>query len=62
MVAADVDPGFSFDRGIFSNLDSSLANYDRTRSTALYGPHLYRPYAQNFRFGVPTRADDECRR
>lgn len=41
-VAADVDPGFSFDRGILANLDSSLANYDRTRATALYGQVLDR--------------------
>ncbi|MBK9238678.1 MAG: ABC transporter permease [Acidobacteria bacterium] len=42
MVAADVDPGFSFDRGVLSNLDASLANYDRTRTTALYGQVLDR--------------------
>lgn len=37
IVAADVDPGFSFDQGILANLDTSLANYDRTRATAVYG-------------------------
>ncbi|MCR4374094.1 MAG: ADOP family duplicated permease, partial [Acidobacteria bacterium] len=42
IVAADVDPGFSFDRGILANLDTSLANYDRTRATALYGQVLDR--------------------
>ncbi len=42
VVAADVDPGFSFDRGILSNLDSSLANYDRARATMLYGQVLDR--------------------
>mgnify|MGYP000016121754 CR=1 FL=1 len=42
LVAADVDPGFSFDRGILVNLDSSLANYDRARATTLYGQVLDR--------------------
>lgn len=42
IVAADIDPGFSFDHGILANLDTSLANYDRTRATALYGQVLDR--------------------
>ncbi len=42
VVAARVDPGFSFDRGILANLDASLANYDDVRATALYGQVLER--------------------
>ena len=41
-VAAAVDPGFSFDRGLMSNLDAGLANYDNTRATELYGQVLER--------------------
>ena len=36
VVAAEVDPGFSLDRGILANLDASLASYDQTRSTTVY--------------------------
>jgi predicted permease len=36
IVAAGVDPGFSFDRGIHANLDTGLAGYDRTRSMTTY--------------------------
>jgi len=42
VVAADVDPGFSFDRGIHANLDASLANLDRTRATEVYGQVIER--------------------
>jgi predicted permease len=42
VIAANVDPGFSFDRGIYANLDASLASYDQTRTTALYGQVLER--------------------
>lgn len=42
VVAADVDPGFSLDRGIHASLDTSLASYDRSRSIALYGQVLDR--------------------
>ena len=41
-VAAAVDPGFSFDRGLMSNIDASLANYDTGRTTDLYGQVLER--------------------
>ena len=37
VIAADVDPGFSFDRGIHANFDTSLASYDEPRALALYG-------------------------
>jgi predicted permease len=36
VVAADVDPGFSFDRGIHVNFDTSLASYDEPRAMATY--------------------------
>ena len=36
VVAADVDPGFSFDRGIHVNFDTSLAGYDDPRAMATY--------------------------
>ncbi len=41
-VAAEVDPGFSFDRGIHAGLDTSLAGFDRPRSQAVYGDALDR--------------------
>jgi predicted permease len=42
VVAAAVDPGFSFDRGIMANIDGSLANYGEARATDLYGRMLER--------------------
>jgi predicted permease len=36
VVAADVDPGFSYDRGIHVNFDTSLASYDEPRAMATY--------------------------
>jgi len=41
-VAAGVDPGFSFDRGLMATIDAGLANYDDTRATALYDQVLER--------------------
>lgn len=41
-VAAGVDPGFSFDRGIHATLDTSLAGFDRPRAHAVYGDVLDR--------------------
>jgi predicted permease len=41
-VAAEVDPGFSFDRGIHAGLDTSLAGFDRPRSQAVYNDALDR--------------------
>ena len=41
-VAAGVDPGYSFDRGVLVNIDASLANYDDTRTMALYDKVLER--------------------
>lgn len=41
-VAAAVDPGFSFDRGIHAGLDTSLAGFDRPRAQAVYGGILDR--------------------
>jgi predicted permease len=36
VMAAKADPGFSFDRGIVANIDSSLAGYDDARGRQLY--------------------------
>jgi predicted permease len=36
LAAAKTDPGFSCDRGIVANLDSSLAGYDETRGRQVY--------------------------
>jgi predicted permease len=41
-VAADVDPGFSFERGIHAGLDTSLAGFDRPRAMAVYNDVLDR--------------------
>lgn len=41
-VAADVDPGFSFERGIHASLDTGLAGFDRPRAQAVYGDILDR--------------------
>ena len=42
VMAAKVDPGFSFDRGIHANFDTSLASYTEPRATALYAQVLER--------------------
>jgi predicted permease len=42
IVAADVDPGFSLDRGIVASLDASLANFSRVRATRTYGQVIER--------------------
>lgn len=41
-VAAGVEPGYSLDRGVLSNIDASLANYDNTRATEVFGKMLER--------------------
>jgi predicted permease len=41
-VAAAVDPGFSFERGVLASLDTGLANYDNARTTDTYGQVLER--------------------
>jgi predicted permease len=41
-VAADVDPGFSFERGIHAGLDTGLAGFDRPRAQAVYSDVLDR--------------------
>jgi len=35
-MAASLDPGFTFDRGIVAQVDASLAGYDRARAATLY--------------------------
>ncbi len=42
VIAAEVDPGFSFDRGIIANLDTGLASFDQTQTTTVYGRTLDR--------------------
>jgi putative ABC transport system permease protein len=67
-VAAAVDPGFSFERGLMSNIDASLANYDSARATDLYGQVLDRirqvpgVIAAGFATQVPFGEISEARR
>jgi predicted permease len=42
VMAASVDPGFSFDRGIHANFDTSLASYTEPRAMALYAQVIER--------------------
>jgi len=42
VVAAEVDPGFSLDRGIVANLDASLAGVGNERATFMYAQALER--------------------
>jgi predicted permease len=42
VLAADVDPGFSLDRGIHTGIDASLAGYNRARTVEVYGQAVER--------------------